>query len=523
MGAKLGAMVDASAVPEERGRALVPKGALVEGRPERVVYPRNEAEVERLFEDWDRAGVPAVTCVGAERSFEGHFLPATRAVGALAVSSRELRGAPVVLGEEQKPNGQRVLWVRVAAGVGLGELLDAVNASGQEWMFFTCPTSEWISVGGSLAANCHSRSSDTHGGLFADHVRRFTLIDAAGRRHDCRADAPEAIDRTLFRMVPGSFGALGFVTELELELRHASPWRTVTSKVEYSRVGALEEGVRTFGELAQMNSGGKRWDEGIGLMLFGSPGRGLCTLISGNSSDARERDPRSAIPLFEARPGRNAVLQGLSNRLPQFTNSLARHTFREGREFQTNLRCWSFFQSSYDDAGRLLARQGAGWELARRVTQIDPQMQLVHQTWTLPRSSLWPAVKLHAELLDAPEFREVLGANEMQDAIPSPATSWPLHPGHAYPGGSYVFSLSFSAHPRRKVSVQALTDYCARLSELGSERVEGMRVHLLKQLHCDDALLRRQYATELGALRRVKAEIDPTSRFGSRTLERLLG
>lgn len=500
----------------------MPKGALVEGRPERVLYPRNEAEVQRLLETFDREGAASVTCVGAERSFDGHFLPPTRAERALALSSRDLGRDPTVLGEGEDAKGRRVLWVRASAGVGLGELLDAVNASGQEWMFFTCPTSEWISLGGALAANCHSRSSDTHGGLFADHVRRFTLIDAAGRRHDCRADAPDAIDRELFRLVPGSFGALGFITEIEIALRRASPWRVVTATVEHSKMGALEDGTKLFGRLADANAGGTRWDEGIGLMLFGSPTRGLCTLVSGHSNQDRERDPRSGIPLFEARPERNALLQGLSNRLPKLAGSLARHTFREGHEFRTNLRCWSFFQSSYDDAGRVLSRPGPGWELARRVTQVDPKLQLVHQSWVLPRSSLWSAVALHAELLDAPEFREVLAANEMQDVIPTPATDWPLHPGSPYSGGSYVLSLSFSAHPRRGLSAAAITDYCARLTELGSERVEGMRVHVLKQLHCDDALLRRLYGAEIARLRRVKSEIDPMGRFSSRVLERLL-
>jgi FAD/FMN-containing dehydrogenase len=515
-------MVEASAVREERGRTLVPKGGLLEGRPERIFYPQNESEAQALLGALAADGAPTVTCVGAERSFDGHFLPPKAAGRAVAVSSRELRSPPVILGEDEDSTGQRVLWVRVSAGMLLGELLDAVNLGAQEWMFFTCPTSEWISVGGAHAANCHSRTSSTYGGLFADHVRRFTLIDAAGRRHDCRADAPLAIDRTLFRMVPGSFGALGFVTELELALRRASPWQLVNTKVQHSRMAALETGVNTFARLTAENAGGRRFSEGVGFMLFGHPLHGLSTLFSGNTLDARERRPRSAIPLFEERPRRNAVLQGLSNRVPQLANTPARYLFREGREFLSNLRLWAFYQSSYDDAARVLARPGAGWDFARRVTQVQPLLRLVHQTWVLPRASLWPALKLHAELSDRAEFREVRAASESQDVIPSPATDWPLHPGRAYPDGSYAFSLSFSAHPKRKASAAAISDYCSRLTQLASERVEGMRVHLLKQLHCDDALLHRQYADELAQLRRVKSEIDPHGRFSSRVLERLL-
>jgi hypothetical protein len=298
----------------------------------------------------------------------------------------------------------------------------------------------------------------------------------------------------------------------------------VTSTVELSAENALESTIATYARLADENKALPfRWDEGIGLMLFGHPRTGLQTLVSGRTSPLETRSPRCRIPLFENRPRRNALLQGVSNRLPAWTAWLAGRTFRQDLKFDTNLRTWTFFQSSYDDANRLLARRGTGWAAVRALGQIDPRLHMVHQSWLVPRKRLLELLELHAELISEPRFRGVVSATEMQDAIPTPWSASPLHPAHASPDGSHLFSMSLSAHERRRTSRALLTDYCATLSELCYGRIEGFRVHLLKQLHADDALLRRMYRDELDALRKLKLRVDPSGRIGSRVLERLLG
>jgi len=116
-------------IPSERDRLFVPKGSLSSGTAERVYYPRSTAEAAGLFVELSReAEPPPVTLVGSERSFDAHFLPARGARNPVAVSARELKAEPVLLGVRER-DGESVLAVRVEAGVTLGALLDFVTVT----------------------------------------------------------------------------------------------------------------------------------------------------------------------------------------------------------------------------------------------------------------------------------------------------------------------------------------------------------------------------------------------------------
>src|SRR5688572_12499365 len=168
-------------MPVERRRAvpLVPRGGLVRDVADDYYLPRCSLEAAEAFahaRELAAPGAPRVALAGAERSFESHFLPAAGARARVVVSSKRLRGAVELLGPSTAPNGEPALRVRALAGTSFAELLRAVHATGAEFMPFSCPTADAISLGGALAVNTHSRTSSTYGGLFAEHVLGFRLV-----------------------------------------------------------------------------------------------------------------------------------------------------------------------------------------------------------------------------------------------------------------------------------------------------------------------------------------------------------
>ncbi len=83
-------------------------------------------------------------------------------------------------------------------------------------------TTSHATVGGTVAADCLSRSSPLTG-REGVHVRRFEMLTVDGEAIECRRDDPDPDRRLLFRAVIGGFGYLGVLTEVTIDLRPPLP------------------------------------------------------------------------------------------------------------------------------------------------------------------------------------------------------------------------------------------------------------------------------------------------------------
>lgn len=476
-----------------------------------MLAPRSTAEALSAFELVEARGPgTTVTLSGARRSFEAHFVPSDP--NGVAISSERLRGATLRL------DGDRAL-ARALSGTSFAELLDAARHDGKTYMPRSAPTAEAISLGGALAANTHSRTSDTYGGFFADHVTWFRLVCPGGRTYECHAGAG-ALERDLFRFVPGSLGALGLVTELELELAATDPAEPVAVHVLENRAGDPLATVAAYADAADRNRDveGFRWSEGVGAVFFGPP-RACRSLLLARKRAQPIAGSRPTLPLFADRPTQNALLQALLHRFSEPAQWLTPRLMRKGRVFQAGYRRWTFFQSSWDDAVERLAVGGLGWRALCALSGVDRSLSLVHQSWVIPRQSLLPFMQLYFDLLGSPRYASLARHFELQDLVPIPHSRWPLAASFRHEHGSHVFTLNC---PARELSIRdGARRFCAELTRSAWDAGLGVVVHLVKQLHLDDGLLREMYAAPLAELRELKRRVDPKGMIRSRTLERL--
>ncbi len=490
---------------------LSTRGGLYSASVERLWAPRSSEEAVSVFRQAAERS-RAIALVGAQRSFEGHFLPPA---GGVAISSERLTGDVRVLGK----NDDGSLRVRALAGTSFRELLAAVHGQGYDHMPFSCPTSEAISLGGALGTNTHGRTTDTYGGFFADHVTSFQLVCPDGSVRECSEHAPGELERRLFRYVPGALGALGLVTEIELELCAVSPRSRVQMQVLSEHTADPLAAVDSYLEHAEANQDeqGFRFSEGVGLVCFGPPQSGKALVVARRrTSDARDG---VTLPLFDGRGSRNALLQLLVHRFPAPAQWLVPRLLKRGKRYTSDYYDWAFFQSSHDQADRVFERASAGVRAIGLLLGVDPKLTLVHVGWVVPRPAMRDFMQLYFAMLYEPEHRPIGPHLELQDVLPLPQCRWPLNASYRHEQGSHVLTWSCRVLHGRAELLEQATRFCRELSRRAREL--GALVQLIKQLHVDDDLLRAMHREPLAELRAIKREVDPHNVLRSRSLDRL--
>jgi len=431
--------------------------------------------------------------VGGRRSFGEHFLPPE---GAEALDATQLGGEARAL--ESDADG---LWVR-APGATTFERLARLFPGHLPWH---PPTGDRITLAGALSACTHDAV-----GFFANDVRAFTLVTPDGRAHHCAAEAP-GLEGELFRHLPGSFGALGVVIEVELRLRRVLEAQraeiNVLDKCARAEVGRALDGLEAIYQRGE-------YPLGRGIFLFGR--RGEVVLLGDRLVVPRPGERVPPLPLTNDALAKNVYLQAIANRFPAPTQRLLPHTFRKGQRFHAKLYPFLFFQRSYDRAYEVLSAEALLPRLLRRAG-FDPRLTVCHTTFAIPAAACLAFIELYQTCFDA--FPETARRLENQDIVRLPPCPWPLHGTYGMREGAYLFSPSFSVRrgSEHEGRVRAL------LAEVGRRAFEalGVKVLLLKQVHLDPAALARMHRPFIEALGAVRARADPEGRLTSRLLERL--
>jgi len=176
---------------------------------------------------------------------------------------------------------------------------------------------------------------------------------------------------------------------------------------------------------------------------------------------------------------------------------------RKGREFEASPYAFAYYQRSYDRAYETLAGR-AWWAGALRKIGVDPRLTVCHQSFVVPLAAARPFLDFYREKLRA--VPALAARVELQDIFRLPPCPWPLHGSYGMEGGSYLFTASFSVR-REHESFADVRRFLEFVSQQGFERF-GARVLLLKQAHCEAAVLRRMHASFLAELARIRRERD---------------
>lgn len=458
-----------------------------------VHRPYTVDALARMLADAQAAG-RRVTLVGGRHAFGDHFLPPADAD---AIDTTALGGALVSL--EEEADGSR--WVRVPGGFTFEELCRAVPG----FLPRHPPTSDRITVAGALVACAHDSV-----GYFADHVRSFTLLTVDGRKRVCTASSP-GLEGDLFRLVPGSFGALGVVLEVELRLRPAPPNRAFELTILERSTYADD---RCLGRLEDLYRSGD-YPVGRGFYVFGL--RGATVLFGDREIPAEEAAALPTLFLTDDAMTKNIVLQALANRVPAAAHRLAPLVLRRGRRFRATPYGLTFFQRSYARAHAFLAAPATLPRLLRWAG-VDPRLPVAHQTFCVRPSDMRPFLSLYFGVLD--RYPDVVRRIEQQDAVRLPPCRWPLHAASGLPEGALLFSPSFSIRPGTPLADRAH----AFLGEVAERAYQdlGIKTLLLKQAHVAPATLRAMHGDALARLERAKQAVDPHGVLTSRFLRRVL-
>jgi len=127
--------------------------------------------------------------------------------------------------------------VRVESLVNMGQLTATLNSLG--WTIPILPELDDLTIGG-LVMGTGVESSSHKYGLFQHICKSYELVLADGSVVTCSKEE----NSDLFYAVPWSYGTLGFLTAVEIEIIPALPY----VKLEYQPVNSLDEACRVFEE-----------------------------------------------------------------------------------------------------------------------------------------------------------------------------------------------------------------------------------------------------------------------------------
>lgn len=476
-----------------RSANLWAKGGLSEAQAP-CLQPRTIDEVVAAFERVKRAG-KRCTLIGQRKSFGEQFLPPDGEIGLdlsrLCVGARAL---------EPCDDG---LWVRVGAGTTFAQL----HARFPSYAPHCPPTSDGISWGGALAACTHNAI-----GYLADAVRAFTLVTPSGRTYHCREDS-DGVEGELFRQVPGTFGLLGVVTDIEVRLNRVEPGQQYV-------VNALHAGTpRDDAYIEQLERvvDDPRYRWGNGALVYGNR-RHYIVFGDEKLAPGQTRDERQAL-LTDDRLVQQAITQGIVNRFPRLAEIAMSRAYHEGAGLPAPWYGFLFFQRSYDIAHEVLSGPGLGFRLLRAIG-VDPKLTVCHQTWFYPRERTADFMNVYWSTMD--DFPGVERRAEQQDMVFLPPCRWPSHTMGATEGRIGALTCTFSVR-RGRGTLDRTSEFLREVSRRASSACPDFRVSLCKQLHCDDETLRGMHMGYVERVAATRRTVDPDGLLTSRFWERMTG
>jgi len=467
-------------------------GGLYEAEAE-VIIARSRDEVWAAFAEAERRG-HTVTIAGARRSFGEHYLPPE---GGAVLDVSELERSASIL-ERSEDGG---LWIRAGGSTTFQDLRRLFP----DHRAYCPPTTDTISLAGALA-NCTHNS----GGYFADSVRAFTLLCPTGEAHQCVRGATGLAGR-LFEHGPGSIGAFGVMTDIELRLDPIERDRLVGVHAVYA--GRSDSGAY-LGYLEQA-ADDPRFSEGSGAAVYGNRGHAIVFGDELLPPGTPARGPRAL--LTDDRIGEQATTQALVNRAPRLAEWLVSRAYRQGIVRIAPWYGFQFFQRGFDEAHRRMAEGGASARLLR-LFGVRRRMPFCHTAWFFPRSELRAFCDFYFSVLG--RYPGLERHVEQQDIVLVGPSSWPCHSLGRTSDGVGVFTASFAVERGRDSERQA-SRFFREVTHEVRRVAPGTRVSLCKQIHASTEVVRSMHTDFVDAVQALRVEVDPQGILASRLLREL--
>lgn len=396
------------------------------------------------------------------------------------------------------------------AGVTFGQVIEETKRQGVFAIPSSMPTDTGITVGGALASNTHSRESHTTG-FFADTVKSFDLITPAGKVLHCSEEENE----DLYRLAPGSLGALGVMTNIEMVLPRYSEEHTYNTKILaiVKDESTFLEKLESFANrnLEQKSSSKPDWSGGVYSVFDPVSKKGI--IFGSRIGDTKDTEFRDAGSLFMYGGSRfDHHLQVVGWRIPQLLNTAFELLIRkENACYKDGLIHAKTFQSTHIKAANTLTFKllGPGSNVSSLPT--------VHQAFVVPPDKQMEFLELQNDLLND-EYKDRRSCLVVADQVPLPASKSPMSP--CYNQAGMAHTITFQVNPQGDQGTTRVIQFMENLSQTAWEKL-GVKVHLLKNTYCDPQLLQDMYRDGIDQLRIAKAKCDPDDLLSSQQLKQL--
>jgi hypothetical protein len=433
-----------------------------------VFAPRCEEQLQQLVSSLASSG-RRTAALGASLSFDGQGLP-----DETAVDLREL--AHVCVDPERRV-------VRVGAGARAGQALFAALEHGLT--IPVLPSTSRVTMAGSASSDAYSRMTPGLG-RESRYIRSLRLVTGDGRAVRCSREH----NHELFYAAIGGFGLVGFITELEYELLEVGP-----SPALISSAHAFEgfDGLRyLIPEHTPPELPPGIWP-GCGAVVISHGHRHRTLLSRHRFASTQQRRPTIAHRTGPARVAAELLVRefpGLASWL-----WLSNWVPRRPVGFIDDLAPATFFMDGHLDAHRV----GLCWGR-------DPVV--MQQSFVLPVAD---RLRERGETVSAfvrdacTRFAEHRIRPAMFDVGFLPAAE-PFGLSSNCDHDAFLVSAAFLAGPRQtgETIARALTELTGICRE-----VYGGKLHLTKQAHCEDAVLRADYAEAIERVRALRRIHDP--------------
>ncbi len=435
-----------------------------------------------------------LTLAGARRSFGEQYLPPPGGK-VLDVSSLD-RGAQIV---EQEPDGS--VWIRAGGGTTFRDLHEMFPS----YRVSCPPTTDTITLAGALAACTHNSA-----GYFADAVRAFTLLTPSGETLSC-SEASSGLERELFEHVPGSFGALGVTTDIELHLRPHDPSRWVMVRSVYAgpMSGCLDALEKTRDD--------PRFSEGAGAVIYGVRGHSIVLGDELLPPGDRPRAPQALLTGEDLTT--QSITQSLVHRFPRLAERILTGAYPMGAGRVASLYGFLFFQRSYDEAHRRMTQGGFGKALLG-LFGARKRMPICHMSWFFPRTELRAFVEGYFSVLE--RYLGIEKIVEQQDIVLLGPSRWPCHSMGRTEEPLGILTASFAVE-RGAASETLVREFMREVTTRSADFSPRARVSLCKQIHANETDLKRMHHGFAEATQKLRAHTDPSGILTSRMLTPLLG
>jgi decaprenylphospho-beta-D-ribofuranose 2-oxidase len=374
--------------------------------------------------------------------------------------------------------------ITVEPGVRWKDILRALRPHGLTPQIVV--TNGQVTAGGTLCADCYSRSSSKYG-KEGCHIARFRLLMVDGKYVECSPTE----NQELFSAVIGGFGYLGVVTEITYNLLPIGDKTQVETAInKYTSFEGLVDGLQQY--LRDLEN----WDAVYAIAFFSGKGEKGFVLRSRYSSNKRFK----RLFIYQKSNWLRILFEWVIR--VSWINTLILNLgfqffVRDNETYLDDLESYTFFMESNRRSKAIARRFGI-------------QLPVIQQTFIVPKLHLLAflhdlATRLRSKRLNPSLF----------DIVPIPSDDMLMSASRALDG--FAVSVAFEDLDTRTIlelhrQLQAASAQCAKL---------GGRVHLVKNVYATPEHLYEMYTVDMEHFLRLKEQVDPEGLLHNSFFERV--